>query len=219
MKKTILMLLITTFFSNISSANPNVVISSGMHMDTDGKLIQPDRIFMSYAIKAYRDGYNQSAYTNFKKAAALGNALSQRYVGLMYVNGLGVEKDLVKGYAWLKLAAHDNTQRNKKLEQQVFKLLSKEQLKQAQIEYDLVNKEYGSIAALTRRDRWVHKQKMKMTGSRTGSLAFAPIYFDTPHGNGFYNQVQSYVDDYNYGYVSSGEIIPVEESSKQGDKK
>jgi hypothetical protein len=204
--------------STILSANPNFVITTNMHMDSDGKLIQPDRLFMSNAIKAYGKGYNQTAFTNFKKAAALGNTLSQRYVGLMYVNGLGVTKNMVKGYAWLKLAAHDKTDRNIELERQVFQLLTKEQIKQAQIEYKLVNEDYGTIAALTRRDRWVHKQKMKMTGSRTGSMVFAPINFDSPHGNGFYNQVQSYVDDYNYGIVSSGEIVPIEEPPEKGDK-
>lgn len=214
--KNILTLLL--FFSLCSNANPNFVTSTGMHMDSDGKLIQPDRLFMSYAIKAYIDGYNQSAFTNFKKAAALGNTLSQRYVGLMYVNGLGVTKSLVQGHAWLKLAAHDKTDKNIQLEQQVFKLLNAEQIKQSQIEYDLINEEYGSLAALKRRDRWVHKQKMKMTGTRTGSLAFAPSNFDSPHGNGFYNQVQSYVDDYNYGYVNSGEIVPIEKKPETGDK-
>ena len=215
LKKFLTLLLFTTIASH---ANPNFVITTGMHMDSDGKLIQPDRLFMSYAIKSYIDGYNQSAFTNFKKAAALGNTLSQRYVGLMYINGLGVTKDIIKGYAWLKLASHDKTDKNKALERQVFQLLTTEQRKQAQIEYDLVNKDYGAIAALTRRDRWVHKQKMKMTGTRTGSLAFAPISFDSPHGHGFYNQIQSYVDDYNYGFVSTGEIVPIEEPSKQKNK-
>jgi len=198
------------FFSLASFANPNFVTSTGMHMDEDGKLIQPDRLFMSAAIKAYVEGYNQSAFTNFKKAAAFGNTLSQRYIGLMYINGLGVNKDMVKGYAWLKLAAHDKTPKNKELVKQVHDLLTESQKQQAQIEYIGINEEYGTIAALTRRDRWVHKQRMKMTGTHTGSLAFAPIKYDSPHGNGLYNQVESYVKDYNYGYVSSGEIIPIE---------
>jgi TPR repeat protein len=133
----------------------------------------------------------------------------------MYVNGLGVDKDIVKGYAWLKLATKDRTQKHIDLENQVYELLNVNQKTQANIEYKSIIHDYGSIAALTRRDRWVHKQKMKMTGTRTGSLVFAPINFDSPHGNGFYNSVQAYVDDYNYGYVTSGEIIPIENNKKE----
>ncbi len=202
---TLLGTLITT-----AHANPNFVISTQMRMDRDGNLIEPDRLFMGEAIRAYNNGANQSAFSYFKKAAALGNALSQRYIGLMYINALGVEKDMIKGYAWLKLAALDGTSRNKDLKQQVFNLLTQEQISQSEVAYKQVKQDYGSIAALTRRDRWVRKQKMKMTGSRAGSLVFAPISYDSPRGNGFYNQVRSYVEDYNFGYITSGEIVPIE---------
>lgn len=213
--KTVFILLLLTFTS-IGYSNPNFVISTGMHMDSDGNLIQPDRLFMSHAIKAYNKGYNQSAFTNFKKAAALGNALSQRYIGLMYINALGVEKDLATGHAWLKLAAKDGTQKNRELEAQVLKILTTEQIIQSKIILTSINEEYGPYATFIRRDRWVHKQKMKMLGSRTGSLAFAPINFDSPHGNGFYNQAKSYVNNYSYGYITSGEITPVNKTEEEG---
>jgi len=216
---------IILLYSLTTHANPNFVIASSMHMDRQGRLIEPDKLFMQEAIRAYRKGYHKDAFMFFKKASALGNSLSQRYIGLMYVNALGVEKDLVKGYSWLKLASHDKSKKNRALEQQVFNLLSEEQKQQALIEYQLINDDYGVIAALTRRDKWVRKQKMKMTGSRTGSLVFAPLNFDTPQGNGFYNSIRDYVENYNFGYVSSGEIIPKDDEQKnnseenKGDKK
>ncbi len=212
------MLLLTLVFTSVSHANPNSVINMGLHLDNQRNLIQPDKFLLGQAIKSYRAGGNQNALTFFKKSSALGNALAQRYVGLMYVNGLGTQKDYIMGYAWLRLAAHDKSQKNKNLRDQVYKLLTPIQKKQAEIAYKNINDEYGELAALTRRDRWVRKQKMKMTGSRTGSLAFAPISFDTPHGNGIYNQIKSYVEDYNFGYVSSGEIIPKEEQSKESEQ-
>lgn len=197
------------------SANPNFVITTDMHRDRQGQLIHPDLIFMSEAIKAYKKGYNQSAFTYFKKAAAFGNAKSQRYIGLMYINALGVAKDMVKGYAWLKLAAHNQAPRNIELESQVFNLLSEEEMEQSKIEYAIIKEDYGVIASLTRRDRWVTKQKWKMTGSRAGSMVFAPINYDRPHGGGFYNSIQAFVDDYKYGQVTSGEIIPIEKSEEE----
>ena len=213
MKKIIFTFIILISVAH-AKANPNFVITTGMHMDMDGNLIQPDRLFMAEALKAHNKGFNQSAFNYFLKAAALGNSLSQRYIALMYINGLGVEKDITTGYAWIRLAAKDGTSKTKIMKQQTLALLTPEQLKQSEILYEQVNEEFGSIAALTRRHRWVRKQKMKMTGTRTGSLAFAPLSFDSPHGNGFYNQAKSYVDDYNFGYISSGEIIPIESSTE-----
>ncbi len=218
MKIIAVTLTLSLFISAIANANPNFVITTGMHMDKDRNLIQPDRLFMGEAIKAYNQGFNQSAFQYFIKAAALGNSLSQRYIGLMYINGLGVEKNIPTGYAWLKLAAKDGTKKNRDLKQQVQKLLIAEQIAQSETAYAQVNQDFGQIAALTRRDRWVKKQKMKMTGSRTGSLVFAPLNFDTPHGNGFYNQAKAYVEDYNFGYISSGEIIPIEKTKNKEEK-
>lgn len=213
MKKMMLLLII--LMTNICQANPNSVINMGLHLDNQRNLIQPDKFLLSQAIKSYRAGGHQNALTFFKKSSALGNALAQRYVGLMYVNGLGTQKDYIMGYAWLRLAAHDKSQKNKNLMDQVYNLLTLDQKKLADLTYKEINNEYGELAALTRRDRWVRKQKMKMTGSRTGSLAFAPISFDTPHGNGIYNQIKSYVEDYNFGYVTSGEIIPKNEETQE----
>ena len=46
---------------------------------------------------------------------------------------------------------------------------------------------------MTRRDRWVQKQKMKI-------------------------QMKAYVDDYNFGYVTSGKIIPIDEPEPESNK-
>lgn len=210
MKKQLLIIL--TLFSLSSYSNPNFVISSGLHMDKNGNLIQPDKIFLGYAFEAYQKGYHQTAIMHFKKAASLGNTIGQKYVGLMYIKSLGVNQDWAKGYAWLKLAAKDGSKDNIKLSEAILTKLKPQEISRAEKEYKLINSEYGTIAALTRRDRWVAKQKMKMTGTRTGALAFAPINFDTPHGNGLYNQMKSFVDDFNFGYVTGGEIITKDDS-------
>jgi len=193
--------------TNIVYSNPNFVIQTGLHMDKYGQLIQPDKLFLSNGIKQYRDGYNQLAFMYFKKSSALGNTMAQRLVGLMYVNGLGVEKSLVQGYVWLKLAAIDKTPRNIKLAKQVNNLLNSQQRQGAQTAYHQVNEVYGTIASLTRRDKWVRSQKLKITGTHAGSIVFSPLIYDTPHGNGFFNQIYSYVNEYNFGYVTPKEII------------
>lgn len=207
-KLSVLIILIVSV--NVQS-NPNFVIQTGIHIDTWGKLIQPDKFHLSLGLKQYHEGYPMLAFMYFKKSSALGNSMAQRLVGLMYINGLGVKKDLIRGYAWLKLASHDNTMRSKELVEQVYKLLKVKEITMAQNIYKEVNGDYGVIASLTRRDRWVRKKMLNMLGGHTGALAFAPLSFSSPHGNGLYDEIKIYVEDYNFGYVTTGEIIPKED--------
>ena len=74
MRKIILILIIV--FTNICQANPNTVISMGMHLDEQRNLIQPDKYLLSQAVKSYRAGGNQTALSYFKKSSALGNAMA-----------------------------------------------------------------------------------------------------------------------------------------------
>ena len=48
----------------------------------------------------------EQAYRWYKAAAEQGDAAGQNGLGLLYANGLGVERDLVKAMAWFSLAAH-----------------------------------------------------------------------------------------------------------------
>ena len=48
--------------------------------------------------------YQQAAHW-FDHAARQGNARAQYKIGLMYARGIGVRRNDIKSYAWLKLAA------------------------------------------------------------------------------------------------------------------
>lgn len=62
----------------------------------------------SAGMKYYKDHDYTNAITEFKRSATLGHKLSQFDVGLMYLHGQGVKKDLIEAYAWLAVAAMDN---------------------------------------------------------------------------------------------------------------
>jgi TPR repeat protein len=47
--------------------------------------------------------YQQAAFW-FGKSAEKGNAMAQERLGYLYMAGLGMDKDKVKAYAWLKMA-------------------------------------------------------------------------------------------------------------------
>ncbi len=225
MKLVNLILISLIFINSPILANPNFVESTGKHYDNNGNLIMPDKFFLRQALKSYQDGYNQSAYTNFKKAAAFGNSVAQKYLGLMYLKALGVSKDWSTGYAWIKLAALDNTAENRNLESKIFKLLNPEEVQQAEVVFEIIKQEYGQLSALKRRDTWVRKQTKKMVGSLVGGQT-SNVYSYNPNGRlissnsskGF-EQMESFVEDFNYGYVSGGEIVPIDKTETNNKEK
>jgi hypothetical protein len=222
--KPINLIFITLIFFNYSlQANPNFVENAGKHYDNSGNLIMPDKFFLIQALKSYQDGYNQSALTNFKKAAAFGNSVAQKYIGLMYIKALGVPRDWSTGYAWIKLAALDNTSENNILENKILKLLNPEELQKSKDAYEKLMLHYDQASALKRRDTWVRKQSNKMVGSYISNKT-SNIYSYKPDGRIIstnssmgYEQMNKFVEDFNFGYVSGGEIITLDESGAKED--
>jgi len=53
----------------------------------------------------------QKAFQNFREAAQLGHAYSQKYLGDLYFNGLGVEQDFQKALEWYEKSAEQNNAR------------------------------------------------------------------------------------------------------------
>lgn len=55
--------------------------------------------------KATRYAYRHAAFSNFHEAASRGHADAQLYVGHMYAEGIGVDRDQIEAYKWYQLAA------------------------------------------------------------------------------------------------------------------
>jgi TPR repeat protein len=213
MKKIMYSVLLITI-SIASLANPNAVINLDAHYDKQHNLVNPDQVLVAKAIKAYQQGYNGDAISKFKQAAAFGNSDAQMYVGLMYLKALGVSQNWAKGYAWIKLAALDQTKKHVQLKDSVYKQLKPEERLQSQNEYQIIEKDYNSLETLKRRDRWVHRQKLKATGTRTGSQT---VNVQSQSINGVkldgdrtskMSKMEAFVNNYGYGIVELGEIIP-----------
>jgi len=218
MKKIQILILCTTIFTSVSMASPNAVINLDAHYDKNNALVTPDLYLITKAAKAYEDGYNQSAYKKFKQAAAFGNTIAFRYLGLMHIKSLGVKQDWAKGYAWIRLSALDNSKDNLELQQKILKNLKPVELEQSELEYQRLLEEYGVSATLERRHRWVQRQKKKTTGSRTGSQT-VNVQSKSPRGNVLdsdrasrMNQMEAFVTDYQFGVVTASEITPLEKN-------
>lgn len=59
----------------------------------------------SQGMNAYQSGRYPQALTLFRESATQGNALAQNYLGLMYMNGVGVNKDYAQALSWYSKAA------------------------------------------------------------------------------------------------------------------
>jgi TPR repeat protein len=214
MKTLLIAILIIT--ANLAKANPNMVINVDAHYDSQYKLVTPDKFFLTKALKAYQDGYNKSALKHFRQAAAFGNSDAQMYIGLMYIKSLGVDQNWSKGYAWIRLSAQDGSKKHVDLKKNILGQLKPDEKKQAEIDFLEISNDYSTSATLKRRNRWVRKQKMKSTGSRTGSQttnvqsqALNGVKLDN-NRSGRLNEMEAFVNNYNFGVVTSGEITPIE---------
>ncbi|MEM9304392.1 MAG: hypothetical protein AAGE01_19935 [Pseudomonadota bacterium] len=57
-----------------------------------------------HGMVAYKMGDHDRAWTEFHADAVTGHATAQFNIGVMYYRGEGVERDLVRAYAWIELA-------------------------------------------------------------------------------------------------------------------
>jgi hypothetical protein len=111
------------------------------------------------------------AMKNFKVGAYYADKLSQLSIGLMYLNGEGVEKDPATAYAWLDIAAEREYPDFVATRDRVKASLTPEQSQQGQAMRDELATHYADAVA---KPRMVHQLQMglsQMTGSRLGSSA------------------------------------------------
>ncbi len=189
-------------------ANPNSVINLDAHFDAQNKLVTPDKLLLAKALKFYKDGYHKSALTNFKLSAAFGNSEAQKYTGLMYIKSLGTSQDWATGYAWIKLAALDETAQHTQLRDGLYTKMKPQEIQQSDIIYQRLLKDYSTNATMKRRARWVRKQKQKATGSRVGSRT---VNVQSQYINGVkadnnrtgrIGEMEAFVSHYNFGIIN-----------------
>ncbi len=129
----------------------------------------PDQADLIRAARALQNGSEQEAFETYLKAARYGNKEAQKNVALMYMKGMGVEKDWARAYAWLRLAATHQDPRITEARDQVFAALREDEREVGQDYYREIDAEYGDVPALARREDWVARQKSEVGGARTGA--------------------------------------------------
>ena len=127
---------------------------------------------MQRARRAYQANRYRAAFGYYKTAAFWADKLAQYNVGVMYLQGKGVDFDPVRGWAWLKLSAERKYPDMVAAADQLYELLDEAQRRDARriLAEDLLP-EYGDEVAIERTAKEMRRNLRRGTGSRLGSRA------------------------------------------------
>ena len=96
------------------------------------RLEEIDRDKFNHAFESFMAGLYDGAYKGFLELSKGGSSISQYYLGLMYISGMGVLQDFRHAHMWLNIAS---SRGHKKARTQLEKLTQKmttEELAEAQ---------------------------------------------------------------------------------------
>jgi uncharacterized protein len=119
-------------------------------------------------ILRYEKGDYAGAMKYFLLGARYADKVSQLSIGLMYLNGQGVEKDPVTAYAWIALSAERNYPKFVETRDSVWAQLDPQQRDKATQLLTQLMAEYGDAVAKPRMVAQLQQGKLHMTGSPAG---------------------------------------------------
>ncbi|MDT8448809.1 MAG: hypothetical protein RQ847_01425 [Wenzhouxiangellaceae bacterium] len=154
----------------------------------------PGTPFTERGVRFFRQGDYQAASGNFRLAARWADKLAQFNLGLMYVNGHGVERDPLRGWAWLELSAERGYPKYLRIADEVWDQFSDKHRKVAKrILEEELKPEYGDQVAIARTDREMERMLARKTsgGSRVGANR---VVYVTDRGGNFVSGNQFFRD-------------------------
>jgi uncharacterized protein len=128
----------------------------------------PDLFGEFAGVKRYVNKNFAGAMKYFEIGAYYADKFSQLSIGLMYVNGEGVPKDVLTGYAWIDLAAEREYPDFVATRDRVKESLSPDELQRAQVIRDKLALRYADKVAKPRMEQQLRFGIEQMTGSHLG---------------------------------------------------
>lgn len=131
----------------------------------------PGTQFLERGNMFYRQGDYAAAVGNFRLAAYWGDKLAQFNLGLMHVNGDGVERDPLRGWAWIRLSAERGYPKYAAVAGDIWNQLTDEhRLAARAILEEELEPEYGDEVAVPRTSNEMKRMLARDTsgGSRVG---------------------------------------------------
>lgn len=131
----------------------------------------PGTQFLERGNTFFRQGDYDAAVGNYRLAAHWADKLAQFNLGMLYVNGDGVERDPLRGWAWIKLSAERGYPKNAAVAADIWNQFSDEHRKVAkEILENELKPEYGDAVAIPRTSNEMKRMLSRKTsgGSRVG---------------------------------------------------
>ncbi len=213
--KTFTSLIILFIASSVSAKD------FGLHFDDSGNIIKPDQEFMWRGMDDEKDGFRNSAFKNFKRAAEFGNYHAMSLVALYLMQ----DKDYQSAHAWFKLIDLGKIPNREYMEEIVGNLevmMSPQELQQADDMKSELAETYGSYPTMLRRAEW--KNNLKFTGTHIKGYIppFLRIQLNSGMeitGQNLKKQVETFIYDYEFnfgvGEVTLDEIELIEEDENE----
>jgi hypothetical protein len=141
------------------------VLAAMNRTPTDG---HPDQYSEFTGMQRYAAGDYQGAMKYFRMGAYYADKLSQLSIGLMYLNGEGVQKDPVTAFAWTALAAERKYPQFLATRDSIWAALDAQQRAQAKSLVESLYAEYGDAQAMPRMAKVLRWNRTHQTGSMLG---------------------------------------------------
>ena len=143
----------------------------------------PDMRYRILGMEKYRDKKYDEALRYFQRASYYADKPSQGMVGEMLWNGLGTEQDRALAYAWMDLAAERGYIGFLGLRERYWDQLGEAERARALEEGQAIYAKYGDDAAKPRMATTLRRERLRMTGSRTGFTGNLQILVPGPGGD------------------------------------
>lgn len=163
--------------------------AAGMHDDASQKVLaamertptegHPDLYGEFAGMQHFASGDYKAAMKYFLIGARYADKLSQLSIGLMYLNGQGVEKDPVAAFAWIAIAAERKYPSFLATRDAVWAKLDAQQREQAKALIEKLYPEYGDLTAQPRMAKRLRWNRTRLTGSYLGA-PIGPLSSLTP---------------------------------------
>ena len=128
----------------------------------------------------YAHGDYTGAMKDFLYGSRYGDKLSQLSIGLMYLNGEGVQKDPVTAFAWVAIAAERKYPQFLATRDQIWASLDAGQREQAKALVEQLYAQYGDVYAKPRMERALRYGVQDLTGRIMGYQAASIVRTTAP---------------------------------------
>lgn len=169
-----------------------VVLAFGAPNDSNAEIFNytnyadnaPGTEFLKRGNRFYRQGDYEAAVGNFQLASHWADKMAQFNLGMLYVNGEGVERDPLRGWAWIELAAERDYPTYRDVADSIWNQFTDEHREQAlNILDEELKPRYGDEVGIARASSFIKRDMRRKTlgGSRVG--ANRVLYVETKAGH------------------------------------